>query len=390
MTILNLGTYPPKQCGIATFSMDLRNSLLLLGHEVQVMTVSDDEYAYRYPEEVVFNLRQLQKQDYVKAANFINKSRQIELIIVQHEYGIYGGENGEYIRQFVKLLHRPFVLVTHTVLPCPSKRQKQILNDLCHRAAGIVCMTKKSAQLLIDLYEAPSELIKVIAHGVPEFKPYPQDNLKAKHELKGCDIISTFGLIGPGKGLELGIRAVADLVPCHPSLRYLILGQTHPMLQKHEGEKYRQMLMELVAELAIQDQVIFINKYLTDEELGEYLYMTDIYLSPYPNKDQAVSGTMAFAMGCGRAIVSTPYAYASEVLQEKRGLITKDVSSQELAALMRIILQDGELKHNLQENAFKVGKTWRWPNVGQQYSDFFKKILHESDSDESRFNYAKL
>jgi len=390
MTILNLGTYPPKQCGIATFSMDLRNSLLPQGHIVQVMTVSDDEYAYCYPEEVVLNLRQQQKQDYVKAANFVNKSRHIELVVIQHEYGIYGGENGEYIRQFVKLLHKPFVLITHTVLPCPSKRQKHILNDLCHRASGIFCMTRKSAQLLIDLYEAPSELIKVIAHGVPEFKPYPSDTLKAKHDFKGRDIISTFGLIGPGKGLELGIRAVAELVPRHPSVRYLILGQTHPMLQKHEGEKYRQMLIELVAELDIQNEVVFINKYLTDEELGEYLYMTDIYLSPYPNKDQAVSGTMAFAMGCGRAIVSTPYAYASEVLKEERGLITRDVSSQELATLMETILQDGELKLRLQRNAFEVGKTWSWPNVGQQYSGFFKKILHESDSDESRLNYAKL
>ncbi|PKM76134.1 MAG: glycosyl transferase family 1 [Firmicutes bacterium HGW-Firmicutes-15] len=391
MTILNMGTYPPKQCGIATFSMDLRNSLLLQGHKVQVMTVSDDDSAYRYPDEVVHNLKQNQKQDYVRAAAFINTSPHIQLLIIQHEYGIYGGEDGEYILELVKLLHKPFILITHTVLPRPSKRQKQILNDLCQRAAGIVCMTKLSSQLLIDLYEAPPELITVIAHGVPEFKRYPQNKLKQKHSLQGCELISTFGLIGPGKGLELGIRAMAEIVPRHPSVRYLILGQTHPMLQKYEGEKYRQMLINLVSELDIKDNVIFINKFLSDKELGEYLYMTDIYLSPYPNMDQAVSGTMAFAMGCGRAIVSTPYAYASEVLMNGRGLLSRHASPQELASLMEKILNDKQVQKELQDKAFEVGKTWTWPNVGKQYSRFFKQILSDrTEQEESRLSYAEL
>jgi glycosyltransferase involved in cell wall biosynthesis len=391
MTILNVGTYPPKQCGIATFSMDLRNSLLLQGHKIQVMTVSDDDSAYRYPDEVVLNLKQNYKQDYVRAATFVNTAPHIQLLIIQHEYGIYGGEDGEYILELVKLLHKPFILITHTVLPRPSKRQKQILNDLCQRAAGIVCMTRLSSQLLIDLYEAPPELITVIAHGVPKFKRYPQNKLKKKYSLLDYEIISTFGLIGPGKGLELGIRAIADIIPLHPSVRYLILGQTHPMLQKYEGEKYRQMLINLVSELDIQDNVIFINKFLSDKELGEYLYMTDIYLSPYPNMDQAVSGTMAFAMGCGRAIVSTPYAYASEVLMEGRGLLSRGVEPRELASLMETILDDKQFQKTLQEKAFEVGETWTWPNVGRQYSRFFKQIRSDqTEQTESRLSYAKL
>jgi len=388
VTILNLGTYPPKQCGIATFSMDLRNSLLLQGHKVQVMAVSDDDSSYRYPEEVVFSLQQHHKQDYIKAAAFINTAPHLDLLIIQHEYGIYGGEDGEYIREMVKLLHKPFILITHTVLPRPSKSQKQILNDLCQRAAGIVCMTRHSAELLTDLYEAPPELITVIAHGVPLFKCYPQSKLKLKHGLQGQLVISTFGLIGPGKGLELGIRAVADVVPNFPSVRYLILGQTHPMLQKYEGEKYRQMLIDLVAKLRIEDNVIFINKYLSDKELGEYLYMTDIYLSPYPNMDQAVSGTMAFAMGCGRAIVSTPYAYASEVLSEGRGLLSRGIVPQELAALIAEILNNKGLQKKLQKRALEIGTTWTWPNVGQQYSRFFGQILNNHE--EVELTYAKL
>lgn len=391
MTILNLGTYPPKQCGIATFSMDLRTSLLLQGHKVQVMAVSDDGSDYRYPEEVVFDLQQHHKQDYIKAAAFINNDPNLNLLIIQHEYGIYGGEDGEYIREMVKLLHKPFILVTHTVLPRPSKNQKLVLNDLCQRAAGIVCMTRQSYGLLADLYEAPSELITVIAHGVPDFKRYPQSKLKLKHGLQGCQVVSTFGLIGPGKGLELGIRAVADIISRYPSVRYLILGQTHPMLQKYEGEKYRQMLVDLVAKMHIEDNVIFVNKYLSDRELGEYLYMTDIYLSPYPNMDQAVSGTMAFAMGCGRAIVSTPYAYASEVLSEGRGLLSRGTEPQELAVLIEEIISSKGLQKKLEKKAMEIGNTWTWPNVGKQYSLFFSQILnHGPEQEESELTYAKL
>lgn len=391
MNIVNLGTFPPKQCGIATFSTDLRNSLLLQGHKVQVMAISEEDSSYDYPNEVVFNLQQQQKSDYLKAAVFVNDSPAIDLLIVQHEYGIFGGEDGEYLLELVKILHKPFILITHTVLPRPTKRQKDILNELCQRAAGIVCMTILSSQLLVDLYEAPPELITVIPHGVPEFKRQPQNRLKIKHQLQDCQVISTFGLIGPGKGLELGIRAVAEVIPRHPDVRYLILGATHPMLQKYEGERYRQMLIDLVAQLHIEDQVIFVNAFLSDQELGEYLYMTDIYLSPYPNMDQAVSGTMAFALGCGRAIVSTPYAYASEVLSDGHGLLSRGTDPGELAVLIESILDDNDLQKQLQKKAKAVGDSWTWPNIGKQYSRFFRLITDDqTESEESRVSYAKL
>lgn len=391
MTILNLGTFPPKQCGIATFSMDLYSSLSRSGKKVRIMAVSDDNYEYHYPREVVFNLKQYQKQDYIKAANYVNSHRDIQLLVLQHEYGIYGGHDGELILEMVKRLHKPYVLVTHTVLPHPEKHQKEILNQLCHRAAGIVCMTRKSANLLTNLYESPPELVKVIAHGVPQFKVQDQDRLKEKHQLQGRDIISTFGLIGPGKGLELGIKALGNIVGEHPSVTYLILGQTHPMLKKNEGEKYREMLEDLVAELGLQDNVVFVNKYLSDEELGEYLYMTDIYLSPYPNRDQAVSGTMAFAMGCGRAIVSTSYAYAEEVLAGGRGLLAQEADPNELAELLNRVLSDEVLKNGLQQQAFELGKQWSWPCVGQQYTELFELILDDHYiREENEINYARL
>lgn len=391
MNILNIGTYPPKQCGIATFSADLCRSITAQGHDLKIMALSDDSFSYHYSNQVVFNIRQNQRQDYIKAAAFINADVAIDLVILQHEYGIFGGQDGEYVINLVKLLHKPFVLITHTVLPRPSKRQKQILNEVCHRAAGIVCMTERSRDLLINLYEAPSEVVKVIAHGVPDFVKRPQLELKQEQGWENRQLISTFGLIGPGKGLDLGIRAVAELVEDYPTATYLILGQTHPMLLRREGEKYRQMLLDLVNELGLQQNVIFINKYLSDLELGEYLYMTDIYLSPYPNLDQAVSGTMAFAIGCGRAIVSTAYAYANEVLRESRGLLVPKADPHLLAQALQQIMASNELRESLQNNAWQLGKSWTWSNVGKKYSQYFEQILCLNSMGEERvLNYAKL
>jgi glycosyltransferase involved in cell wall biosynthesis len=388
LTILNLGTYPPKQCGIATFSADLRHSLVKNNCDVKVMAVSDENYQYSYPPEVLFNLKQNNIQDYVRAARFINSSAAIELVIIQHEYGIYGGEDGGYILELIRRLHKPYILITHTVLPQPSRHQKQVLNKLCHHAAAVVGMTRKSARLLADLYEAPAELIHVIPHGVPEFKKQNSIMLKKKYGFEGREIISTFGLIGPGKGLELGIEAVSGLVQEWPQLCYLILGQTHPMLKRYEGEKYRNMLEQLVCDLGLTNNVRFVNKYLSDEEIGEYLYMTDIYLSPYPNQDQAVSGTTAFAIGCGRAIVSTSYAYAAEVLAGKRGLLANKPEAGELSSLLREVLSDQALKSRLQNRAYELGKSWTWYNVGQQYKNLFDQVLSQKYLEEHHVGYG--
>lgn len=374
MTILNVGTYPPKQCGIATFSMDLCNSLIINKHAVQILAVSDGTFRYKYPPEVVMNINQNREADYVKAARFINHNKDIDAVVIQHEYGIYGGRDGEYILQLTGSVHKPVLVICHTVLPRPSKHQKQVLCSLCQHAGAIIAMTRNSATLLANLYEAPAEFISIIAHGVPEFKKQDSDVLKRKHHLEDRLIVSTFGLIGPGKGLEIGIRAIARAVQSHPRITYLILGQTHPMLRNSQGENYRNMLEALVAELGLEDNVLFVNKYLSNNELGEYLYLTDVYLSPYPNRDQAVSGTMAFALGCGRAIVSTPYAYACEMLNGGRGLLSRGTQPEEIASLITQIFNDDNLKRNLQEKARELGETWFWPQIGRQYSKVFANL----------------
>lgn len=376
MTVLNLSTYLPQECGIATFSMDLRKSLLPQGHKFEIIAISDQEEGYSYPEEVVCTIYKNNRADYIRAAEFVNTRHDIELIVIQHEYGIFGGPDGNDVLSFAQQLSKPFIIITHSVLPKPSAQQKYILHKLCQMASGIVCMTNSSANLLHTLYDAPSESITVIPHGVPLFKQYPQEELKQKYGYEGKEIITTFGLIGPGKGLDIGIKAFAEVVTRKPSALYLILGQTHPNLIKSEGESYRNMLIELANNLGMENNIKFVNKFLTDEELGEYLHMTDIYLSPYPNRDQAVSGTMAFALGCGLAIVSTDYAYAKEVLSDNRGLMAQTNDPHELANLMNQILGDRNLQHALQNKARVFGKNIKWPNIGKQYSSFFAETLN--------------
>jgi len=212
--------------------------------------------------------------------------------------------------------------------------------------------------------------------------------LKKRYGLQGRNIISTFGLISPGKGLELGIRAVAEVLTEYPDCTYLILGQTHPMLQKREGEKYRLMLEQLVYDLGIADSVTFVNRFLSDAELGDYLYLTDIYLSPYPNLNQAVSGTLAFAVGAGRAIVSTPYAHALELLANNRGLLAAGVDYHELAQLMKAILRDEGLKISLQNQARKLGHTMSWTQVGRRYSQMLEQTIGYDHLEGKSAHYA--
>lgn len=375
MSILNLGTYPPKQCGIATFSNDLRNNLELTGRRVLIAAVSDEEYSYDYPAEVILELRQHRVEDYELCARLINTNPKIDLLIIQHEYGIYGGEDGEYVLNLVNSLRKPFIVVAHTVLPQPSANQLRVLKELADKAEAVVCMSTRSARLLSSVFSVPADKIFLIHHGVPVFAKQDRETLKALYGLQGNKIITTFGLIGPGKGLENGIRAVARILSRHPQVHYLIAGQTHPMLLKREGESYREMLGDLIDELDLKGHVSFVNRFLSLQELGDYLSMSDIYLSPYPNMDQAVSGTMAFALGCGRAIVSTPYEYALEMLQEaKRGILAFSSLPEHLAMALTRVLEDDKVQAVLEQNAARIGKKMLWPYVAEQYGLLAERV----------------
>lgn len=376
MSILNLGTYLPKQCGIATFSKDLRDNLELTGRRVLIAAVSDEEYSYDYPAEVIMELRQQHVEDYELSARLINANPELDLIIVQHEYGIYGGADGEHVLNLAGSLKKPFMVVAHTVLPQPSPNQLRVLKELAGMAAAVVCMSTRSARLLSSVFSVPAEKIFLIHHGVPAFPKQDRETLKELYGLQENKIITTFGLIGPGKGLENGIRAVARILSRHPYIHYLIIGQTHPMLLKREGESYRNMLEDLVDELNLKGHVSFVNRFLSLDELGDYLSMSDIYLSPYPNMNQAVSGTMAFALGCGRAIVSTPYEYALEMLQGgKRGVLALSPRPDHLALALSKILDDEQVQAGLEINAERMGKRMLWPYVAEQYGLLSERLV---------------
>jgi glycosyltransferase involved in cell wall biosynthesis len=376
MNFLNLSTYLPRQCGIASFSKDLRDNLTRVGESTSIAAVSDPYYTYNYPDEVSYIIKQHELKDYIGVANAINKNRSIDLVIIQHEYGIYGGADGEHLLWFTSNLAKPYVIVAHTALPEPSVNQRLVLSNLCQRAAAVIAMTKNSAGLLSRVYEVAPEKLYIIHHGVPAFRERCRKLLKQEHGYEGRELITTFGLIGPGKGIEIGIKSLKDLTRKHENLMYLIVGKTHPMLLQHEGERYREMLYDLINSLGLQDHVKFINRFLEPEELGEYLYMSDIYLSPYPNRDQAISGTLAYALGCGRAIVSTPYTYALEMLsQGQRGLVAADARPESLAELLDQILSEPDLKLLLENGAAKLGERMKWPYIAKQYANLAGSIL---------------
>lgn len=377
MNLAILSTYPPRECGIASFAKDLRDNLTLWGQDVKVLAITDNEASYSYPPEVVFELHEENQEDFVASAEYVNATA-TDLVLLEHEYGIFGGCDGSYVLDFVARLKKPFVLNTHTVLSQPTVSQKSILMKLGQRAAAVICMTRRSAELLHEVYKIPLNKIYVIPHGVPVFREKLRDRLKEAYGLVGRSIVTTFGFIGPGKGIEIGIKAIALLKEKYPDILYLIVGETHPKLKKREGEIYRESLEKLVDNLNLHDNVRFVNKYLTIEEIGDYLYMTDVYLTPYPGRHQAVSGTLSYAIGCGRAIVSTPYDYSLEVLGNGRGLVASQADSEELACLIDRILKDPALKSQLEKKAGKLGKTMTWPQVAKSYVEVIEGLLQSN------------
>ena len=294
-----LSTYPPRACGIATFTQDLVGALSKTGKiKTGIVAVNDNDYDY--PPEVQMTLKQYSPESYPETAEKINSSSS-DLLMIEHEFGIYGGECGEYILKFAEALKKPYCVTLHTVLPKPLKKQETIIRQLAAGCQKLVTMSSSSVHLLENIYGVPKEKISVIPHGVPELPMEDRESLKKQENLEGRFVVSTFGLLSPGKGLEYGIEAIARIAKQHPEIVYLILGQTHPGIKKRNGEKYRESLEKLVQKYGISKHVLFVNKYLTKQEIIRYLCMSDVYMTPYLGKDQAVSGTLAYAAGYGCA-----------------------------------------------------------------------------------------
>jgi len=370
-----LSTYPPRQCGLATFTEDLVNEIEKIPFVQPSVIAVVDKDAYTNSL-VVRKLSQHDRTSYLLTALWANDN--VDLLVIEHEYGIFGGESGEYILDLAKKLKIPFIVTTHTVLLEPSPKQLSVLRDLGRLSTKVVTMAESSISILTETYGIESEKLIFIPHGVPHMQVESRKKLKINHGLQNKKVISSFGLISPAKGLEYGIEAVAKVVPDYPNLIYLILGKTHPCVKESMGEEYRQSLMDLAERLGVQDNIRFIDKYLTKEEVITHLHLSDIYLTPYLSKEQAVSGTLAYAMGCGRVIVSTPYRYAEEMLGNGRGMLAQFRDSESMAVCIRSVLANPIRKKEMEMKTLAVGQTMTWANVAAQYAELGMHIIDEA------------
>lgn len=368
-----LSTYPPRECGLATFTQDLITAIDNMGViDTGIIAVNGMEN-YAYDSKVIAEIGQHERGDYLKAAKELNASN-IDLLVIEHEYGIFGGDHGEYILDLINNIEIPVVTTLHTILLEPDLKQRSIINALGKKSAKIVTMAKNTQHLLQSVYGVDPNKIEVIHHGVPKRLIQSRESLKKKFGYENKQIISTFGLIGPGKGIEHGIEAISKVVKNNKDILYLILGQTHPAL-KEEGQLYRNKLEELVDKLELGENVIFINKYLSKDEIIQYLQLSDIYMTPYMGKDQAVSGTMAYAVGYGKVIVSTPYLYAKEMLSEGRGMLAEFNNPDSIADCIKYIIQNPDKKAKMERNIIKVGRTMFWDKVAKRYIEVFINII---------------
>ena len=372
-----VSTYPPRACGIATFTQDLVRELDKVSSIAHPAVAAVSKQTMEYSSRVRMEIDQQNRESYLHAAYMLNRSP-LDLVVVEHEYGIFGGQDGSYILDFAAALEKPLVTTLHTVLPQPSPNQRHIIQAMAQYSQRIVTMAGRSASLLESVYGVPSEKIAVIHHGVPLLRQTKsREELKKEHGLSGRTVLSTFGLLSPGKGIEYGIRAAARASLHHPDLIYLILGKTHPCVREQQGESYRQKLVQLVQELGVEDKVRFVNKYLSKKEIVDALCMSDIYMTPYLGRDQAVSGTLAYAAGYGRVILSTPYRYAEEMLADGRGLLSDFKDDAAMALHICQVIEHPEKKACMERKTAALGKTMLWDRVAQDYAALFRQILDE-------------
>jgi glycosyltransferase involved in cell wall biosynthesis len=371
MTAANVfvGTYPPRRCGIATFTRDLAGATG--DHEIVALHPPDGPDLY--PIEVRHRIRRDVSADYFRVARLLNRS-DARVVSIQHEYGIWGGEDGESVLDFVSALTKPVVSTLHTVPHSPSPGQRRVLLGLIHASAATVVMSRSSANLLRRVYGVPSTVIDVVPHGVPHLALVAPDSVKPKLGMAAAPMILSFGLIGPGKGYESVIEAMPAVVEADPAAYYVILGATHPELLRREGEAYRTKLMNLAAALGVAEHVLFVDRFVTRSELATWLTAADIFVTPYPNPDQIVSGTLAYAMSAGKACVSTPYAYAVEMLEGGRGMVVASGSPEALAVPLTQLVRDRNLREQYGRRAYEFSRTMIWPEVGATYQKIFDRV----------------
>ena len=328
--------------------------------------------------EVHHRIRRDEPADYIHTARAL--SRCVDVVSIQHEYGIWGGQDGESVLDFVRALDMPMIATLHTIMRSPSTRQREILTELTSAATATVVMSRAAATLLETAYGVDPSRVDIIPHGVPELPLVPSESIKAAVGLVDREVILSFGLLGQGKGYELAIDAMPAVIAAHPTACYVIVGATHPELLAREGEAYRESLVARVKALKLTDHVRFIDKFVGRVELTRWLEAADVFVTPYPNMDQIVSGTLSYAMGAGRAVVSTPYAYAAELLADGRGVLVEPGSPSKFAAALIEVLDDEELRDAMGSRAYAYTRRMVWSEVGAGYRRLFERVALPSSA----------
>lgn len=377
--ILFIGTFPPKKCGIASFTYDLATALSKESGEcleinICALDTGKNLDMYNFPVTHVMDSNNL--GDYQEMAKKINQDPLIKLVCIEHEFGLFGGNRGNYILMLTSLLEKPSVLCFHTILPDPDSGLKSLIRSICEQVSRVVVMTYHSAKLLEEDYGIHHQKIKIIPHGTHLIESDNPAGLKKKYGLDKKLVLTTFGLLSPNKGIKTGIRAMAHIVKKFPEALYLVLGRTHPNLIAEEGESYRESLQKMIRELNLSNNVRLVNEYLPTQELMEHLVLTDLYLFTSRDPYQAVSGTFIYAMSAGCPIISNSFVLADEMLGDgKGGIIIPSGNEEELAEKAIYLLKHPQIRERMGSHAFNITRNTIWKNVAQQHAALFNDLL---------------
>ena len=373
-----VGNYLPRHCGIATFTTDLCDAIHAEYGAIELLAlpVNDTEEGYDYPDRVRFELSEADLASYRQAADFLNFSN-VDLVCLQHEYGIYGGRAGRHILELLRRLRMPFVTTLHTALREPNPDQRAVMQEIAALSDRLIVMSQNSAEILQEVFQVPGDKIDLIPHGIPDLPFTDPSFYKDGFGTEGKNVLLTFGLLSPNKGIENVIQALPKILSRHSNVVYMVSGVTHPHVLRHEGDKYRYYLQKLAKDLGVEANVILRNRFVSPQELVELIGAADIYITPYKHKEQVVSGTLAYALSAGKAIISTPYLHAIELLNGERGVLVPFDDPDAIAEKTIALLDDETGRHAMRKRAYLYARDMVWNRVAQKYMESFERIYNE-------------